>query len=286
MRYGQREELRPEGRESRTDPAAPGGEDSADVLVATWNSAETLEETLDSARRLLPVHCLLVVDRASTDETVRIARSFGARVLHDEVGLGSARNLLLRQADTDPVVFLDSDVRIVRPDFYVRALREYGRPGTAGVVGVSVGHAFHYGLPLGLTLIGRDWCRSAGIPDWVQGRETYYLQRAARKDRRTVRYVPDAMVHRGTYRASPHWPEFQGASIRATSGRNPRELLYAGVVVLLMHMNSRRARNVLYSPLFFGRLVRGFLAPTRWGYLDRGGKPLSRPESGAARPPA
>jgi len=240
-----------------------------DVLVATYNSAETIEETLASVRRNVPVHCLLVVDRASTDGTVETARRFGARVLPDSVGLGYARNEALRQADTDPVLFLDSDVRIVRPDFYARALRELARPGTVAVVGMSVGHSFQYGLPLGLTLIGRSWSLAAGIPDQAQGRETYYLQRAARRVRGRVRYVDAAMVHRGTYRRSPHWPEFQGASIRRSSGWNPRELAYAAVVVLLMHMNSKRPSYVLYSPVFYGKLLRGFLRPQRWGQLRR-----------------
>jgi len=240
-----------------------------DVLVATYNSAETLSDTLEAARSLLPVHCLIVVDRASTDGTVDIARRFGARVLSDEVGLGYARNRALQAADTDPVLFLDSDVRVVRPDFYREAVREFARPRTVAVVGMSVGHAFRYGLPLGLTLIGRVWSLCAAIPDRAQGRETYYLQRAARRVRGRVRYIPDAMVHSGTYRRAPNWPEFQGASIRLSSGRNPRELAYAGVVVLLMHMNSKRPRNVLYSPIFFGKLLRGFIHPDRWGRLTR-----------------
>jgi len=240
-----------------------------DVLVATYNSAETLEETLASARQFLPVHCLIVVDRASTDGTVEIAHRFGARVLPDTVGLGYARNQALRTADTDPVLFLDSDVRIVRPEFYAEARAEFARPRTVAVVGMAVGHSFRYGLPLGLTLVGRQWSLRAGIPDRAQGRETYYLQREARRSRGVVRYVGDAMVHRGTYRRSPNWPEFQGASIRRSSGWNPREPAYAAVVVLLMHMNSKRPSYVLYSPIFYGKLIRGFLNPQRWGQLRR-----------------
>ncbi len=247
-----------------TTPLAP-----VDVLVATYDSAETLAETLESARQHLPIHCLIVVDRASIDKSREIAERFGARVLVDEVGLGSARNLALRNADTDPVLFLDSDVRIVRHDFYASALREFARPRTAAVVGLAVGHPFRYGLPLGLTLVGRDWSRRAKIPDRAQGRETYYLQRAAREGRSRVRYVGDAMVHRGTYRRARHWAEFQGASIRRASGLRPREIAYAGVVVLLMHMNSKRPSYVLYSPIFYAKILRGFFAPGRWERLDR-----------------
>ena len=245
------------------------GPGSVDVLVATYQSAQTLRETLEAVRQTVPVHCLLVVDRSSTDGSGAIAREFGARVLSDDVGLGSARNRALRTADTDPVLFVDSDVRIVRPDFYSIASREYGRPRTMAVVGMSVGHRFRYGLPLGLTLIGREASLAAGIPDRTQGRETYYLQRWARDRGWRVRYVHDAMLHRGTYRNDPLWPEFQGASIRRAAGRSPREIAYAGVVVLLMHMNSGRPRNVLYSPVLFAKIVRGYLVPTRFERLDR-----------------
>lgn len=240
-----------------------------DVLVATYESSATLSEALDAARRWLPVHRLIVVDRASRDGTPEIARAAGAEVYEDRTGLGRARNLALERAETDPVLFLDSDVVILRPDFYARAREEYSRPRTAAVVGMSVGHRFRYGLPLGLTLVGRQWALHARIPDTAQGRETYYLQRAARQEHLCVRYVPEAMHHYGTYRRSPHWPEFQGASIRRSSGWNPRELLYAAVVVVLMHMNSGRVRHVLYSPVFYLKLLRGFLAPERWDRLER-----------------
>ncbi|MCI4337426.1 MAG: glycosyltransferase family 2 protein [Thermoplasmata archaeon] len=240
-----------------------------DVLVATSNSAATLGTTLASARRCLPVHRLIVVDRPSSDATVTIARGYGAEVHSETVGLGKARNLALELAETDPVLFLDSDVEIVREDFYRLALAEFHRPRTAAVVGMSVGHSFRYGLPLGLTLVGRGWALRAGMPDRALGRETYYLQRAARRDHLAVRYVPDSMNHYGTYRQVPHWPEFQGAAIRRSSRWNPRELAYSLVVVLLMHMNSRRPRNVLYTPVFWLKLVRGFLDPGRWERIDR-----------------
>jgi hypothetical protein len=134
---------------------------------------------------------------------------------------------------------------------------------------MTVGHRFEYGLPLGLTLVGRAWALAARIPDTVQSRETYFLQRAARRAGLRVRYVPNAMEHLGTYRSAPHWPEFQGAAIRSTSGLDPREPLYAFIVVLLIHMNSGRPRDLVYTPVFYAKLLRGFLQPDRWGRLDR-----------------
>jgi glycosyltransferase involved in cell wall biosynthesis len=256
---------------------------AVDVLVASYQSAGTLDAALTAVRANVPVHCLIVVDRPGTDGSAEIARRHGARVISDDIGLGAARNRALAAADTDPVLFVDSDVRITGPEFYAAARHEFARPGTAAVVGMSVGHRFRYGLPLGLTLIGRTWSLRAGIPDGAQGRETYYLQRAAREQHLRVRYVPDAMVHAGTYRADPAWPEFQGASIRLASGWDPREVAYAAVVILLMHMNGRRARHVLYSPIFFAKLLRGFLAPRRWSRIDRA-VTLVRPLAVGPRP--
>ncbi len=258
-----------EGEAGPEEGSARGELAPIDVLVATSNSASTLAEALESARRFLPVHRLIVVDRRSTDGTAEIARRYGAELYLEDTGLGRARNLALEVAETDPVLFLDSDVVIRRPDFYAHALDEYRRPRTVAVVGMAQEHRYRYGLPLGLTLVGRAWALRARIPDTAQGRETYYLQRAARREGGRVRYVPDAMVHFGTYRQMLHWPEFQGASIRRSSGRNPRELVYALVVVLLMHMNSRRPRNILYTPVFYLKLLRGFMAPGRWGRVDR-----------------
>ena len=212
------------------EPREPPKRPLIDVLVATYESAGTLDQTLTAIRAHIPVHHLIVVDRSSRDGTPDIARAHGAQVLDERIGLGRARNLALAAADTDPVLFVDSDVVIERPDFYGQAVREYARPRTAAVVGMSLGHRFRYGLPLGLTLVGRRWALAARIPDEAQGRETYYLQLAARRQQLYTRYVAEAMVHHGTYRAAPHWPEFQGAAIRRSSGWSPRELAYSAEV--------------------------------------------------------
>jgi hypothetical protein len=251
----------------RSGESGPTGE--VDVLVATYESGQTLERALVSVRRMVPVRRLIVVDRSSRDSTREIAARFGAEIYDDPIGLGYARNLALAKAETDWVLFLDGDVEIVRRDFFARARGEAQRSGTGAVVGASVGHPFQYGLPLGLTLIDRRLAMRAEIPDRVQGRETYFLQRRLRRERRKVRYVPDAMRHFGTFRSAPGWPEFQGASIRLAAGWDPREVAYAGLVVGLMHANSGCARHVLYTPIFFLRLLRGYLAPRRWGRLAR-----------------
>ncbi|MCI4334615.1 MAG: glycosyltransferase family 2 protein [Thermoplasmata archaeon] len=250
-------------------PQQSPGRAEVDVLVCTYNSATHLEECLKAARECLPIRRLIVVDRHSSDGTDRIALRWGADLHQEEVGLGFARTRAVALSTTPQILFLDSDVIVRRRDFVERGLEELRHPGTGAVVGTAVGHRFLYGLPLSLTLLDRAWASRVRVPPEVQGRETYYLQRELRRSRLGVRYLTDAYTHFGTYRAAPHWPEFQGAWVRITGGFSPRELLYSAMVVLLIQMNSRRRRNLAYAPIFYAKLLRGFLHPSRWRDLDR-----------------
>ncbi|MHB1435270.1 MAG: glycosyltransferase family A protein [Thermoplasmata archaeon] len=239
-----------------------------DVSVRTFNSGRTLEACLRAARKWLPIHHLWVIDRNSTDSTRSIAESFGAELRSEEAGIGRATRMAFELADTPNVLFLDSDVELVRPEFYALACRWLSEPRVGAVVGNAWHHPFAYGLPLGLTLLPVAWGRTVPLPEVAQGSETYYLRRALARDRRKVAYVPDAMVHRSPYRGRD-WPEWQGAQIRAAAGRNPRELAFSLLVPFLIHANSRSARNLLYTPIFDLKLLRGYLTPDRWRVRDR-----------------
>lgn len=259
-------------------PTKSGGElPTVDVLVSTYNSAATLRDCLASARRFLPLHRLIVVDHQSTDGTPSIAREFGAEVHSEDVGLGYSRTLALQLAETEKVLFLDGDVTIDRPDFWGRAHNSFREPRTGAVVGNALGHPFVYGLPMGLTVLPLAWARRVSVPSNIQGRETYYFQRQMRKDRLRVRYVTDAMHHRSQYRGR-YWPEWQGAQTRIAAGWSAREVAYSALVILLMHLNSRRVGNVAYSPVFFAKFLRGYAAPQRWRTLER--HPVGAPSGG------
>lgn len=81
-------------------------------------------------------------------------------------------------------------------------------------------------------------------------------------------YVVDATEHRSVYRTRD-WPEWQGAQTRLAAGMSVRELAYSAMAILPIHMNTKGARGLVYTPLFFGKFVRGFLSPRRWRILDR-----------------
>ncbi len=83
---------------------------SLGVVVVTWNSASTLEACLASVPACIP---LVVVDNASTDESVEVARATrpDAQIvtLERNVGFGAACNLGARQLGEGDVMLLNPD---------------------------------------------------------------------------------------------------------------------------------------------------------------------------------
>ena len=237
---------------------------AVDVIVRTKNSAETLENCLSAARYNLNVNRLILIDSHSTDGTVEIASKFEAEIYCEDRGLGYATWLGIQKAETENIVFLDSDVVSIDPSFMHRALNLLHMGGTGAVVGQAVGHVFQYGLPLSLALIPLDLARGVQFNMGVMGRETYFIQKHLRRMGRKVRYVDNAIVHSSIHRGNIHWPEWQGAWVRNTSGLNLREVLYSFLVVFLMLTNSRNLKNFFYIPIFQAKILRGFIHPCQW----------------------
>ncbi len=80
------------------------------VVILTKNEAGRIRDCIESARWADEV---LVVDDESTDETVRIAESLGARVLRRKMDVeGRHRNWANAQAKHDWILSLDADERI------------------------------------------------------------------------------------------------------------------------------------------------------------------------------
>ena len=102
------------------------------VVVPARNAQDMLVECLASIARQQPTEVILV-DGLSTDRTVEIARSFGARVLSDEGrGLPAARSIGARAASTHLVALVDADV--ILPDGSLAALiREFRDGGYAAL---------------------------------------------------------------------------------------------------------------------------------------------------------
>lgn len=240
-----------------------------DVLIRTFNSANTLEQCLKSVVDHVPYRKIFVADHYSTDGTPDIAKRFGAEVTQEEIGLGYATKLLISLAKTKLVLFVDGDVSIEISDFVERAVRKLSEPRNGAVVGCAKGHDFLYGIPLGLTLMPLRILQELQMPDLIQGRETFYFEELLNSLSLRVAYIKDAMNHRSTYRGYRYWPEWQGAQIRLTPSRHWSQLINAITVIFMMHLNSKSVRNFVYSPIYYVKLLSGFLNPGKWSKVDR-----------------
>jgi glycosyltransferase involved in cell wall biosynthesis len=108
----------------------------------------------------------IVVDNGSVDDTVKIARLKGAKVLTMPSGTISAlRNLGARQARGDYVAFIDADC-VIDKDWLKNALPHFADP-TIGCVGA------HPGIPQESTWVQKTWqlqnTRTAAVEevDWL-----------------------------------------------------------------------------------------------------------------------
>ena len=73
------------------------------------NAAEDLRRSLDSLKNF--VDEIIVVDTGSTDDTVKVAEEFGAKIFHEtwQNDFSTPRNVAISEASGDWIVFLDAD---------------------------------------------------------------------------------------------------------------------------------------------------------------------------------
>ena len=106
------------------------------VVIITFNEEANIGRTLESVKPLVADGKgeIIVVDSGSTDRTVEIAKSFGAKVLVEEwKGYASQKNSAIDKAEFDWILSLDADEcidadmavtipdLISRPDLYAAA---------------------------------------------------------------------------------------------------------------------------------------------------------------------
>lgn len=109
------------------------------VVVPMYNAAEYLPVCLGALRQSLDdaVECL-IVDDGSKDDSAATAMSLGFRVLSTggRSSSGAARNLGVREANGEILLFVDADVR-VHPDTVQRVLRAFAEEPALGAISGS-----------------------------------------------------------------------------------------------------------------------------------------------------
>lgn len=98
----------------RSEHREASGVPNVTVIVITRNEAHQIRECLESTRGI--ANEWIIVDTMSTDETVEIARDFGAKVVQspDWPGYGQQKNKALSFATGDWVLSLDADERLTQ----------------------------------------------------------------------------------------------------------------------------------------------------------------------------
>jgi glycosyltransferase involved in cell wall biosynthesis len=119
------------------------------VTVITRNEAANIEGALQSVRWADEI---VVVDSHSADDTVAIARRYGARIdVHTWAGYSAQRNYAAEIAAHDWILALDADERV--PPALAGEIREVMRAGPT-VGGYRMPRMSHY---LGRWIRGTDW---------------------------------------------------------------------------------------------------------------------------------
>jgi len=113
------------------------------VVICTLNSASTIDDVLTTIKESFPLE-IIVVDGGSSDGTVEMALTHGARVLRDSgQGLGAARRLGVEKARGSLVLNLGSDNLLDSSDFgEMILLLERGRFDGVSAQTLVVGNSY------------------------------------------------------------------------------------------------------------------------------------------------
>ena len=111
---------------------------SITYIIVTWNNEKEIEQCLKTIEKFSNnEHCIIVVDNASSDNTVTIVRNCFEDVKlicnQDNVGFAKANNIGLELVKTPYVCFINPDV-ILTEDIVTPSVNELERNGKVGLI--------------------------------------------------------------------------------------------------------------------------------------------------------
>jgi len=82
------------------------------IVIPTLNEQQNIRHLIKGIRPIIKDYTseIIIVDGHSTDSTVKIAKSMGAKILYDNVGKGSALRNGLMAAKGDIIISMDADM--------------------------------------------------------------------------------------------------------------------------------------------------------------------------------
>jgi glycosyltransferase involved in cell wall biosynthesis/MoaA/NifB/PqqE/SkfB family radical SAM enzyme len=110
---------------------------SLSLVIPCLNASETLDQVLEAVTSFTKrPDEIILVDDGSTDNSVLIAKKYGAKVikLFKNFGAGYARNLGVKYSKGDVIAFLDTDV--IPNEDWIKIIKEDIKNGSDGVTGI------------------------------------------------------------------------------------------------------------------------------------------------------
>lgn len=207
------------------------------VVIPAYNAARTLAQTLSALQSVQPAPLeIIVVDDGSTDDTARIAESFGVRVLAEgkNAGAATAKNRGAKCARGEIILFTDSDI-LLPPDVIVQLLAAFERLNSQGLVGL-----------LDQAIPARDWA-SQYKNLWM-----YYTYARLDETRRIgLFYTSVAAINRATFLGLGGFDEkYHGASIAEDTEFGQRAWangvpIFIASAVRVIHLKTYSVADVL-----------------------------------------
>lgn len=131
------------------------------LCMIVKNEEEFLPQCLESVKDI--VDEIIIVDTGSTDNTVSIANSFGAKVLHHkwDNDFSKARNISLRHATGDWILVLDADECIAKRDL------------------AKIKNLIETSEYVGYYLVQRNYSNEIGLSEWESSKNDPYSESKA-----------------------------------------------------------------------------------------------------------
>lgn len=148
------------------------------IVIATYNRARLIAETLESVfAQEFTDYEVLVADDGSTDDTHEVLARYGSRVRvlrQENQGPGAARNLGIREATGEYVVFLDSDDLWFPWTLaaYHQTIGMYGKPS------VVMGTPARFQQPEELARVKRGSLKAHAFADYFATAEASFVRTA------------------------------------------------------------------------------------------------------------
>ena len=116
------------------------------------NEEKNLPRTLDSMKSV--VDELVIVDTGSTDKTIEIAESYGAKVIRSSWNddFSTPRNLAIEAVTGDWIIFLDADEYFITPNKIRNAIEKLSGKDAILIPRINIDEASNNAE------ISRDWC--------------------------------------------------------------------------------------------------------------------------------